>query len=134
MPRRLAGEGAAQRLQKKKNLIDAPLNLRARSRTMPATAHASYWHETAGGAATHYGALQDDIEVDVAIVGGGITGLTAAAWLQQSGRRVVLLESDQIGSGTSGFTSGHLDATTDLPLDEMISDFGQSAAAAITTV
>ena len=75
----------------------------------------------------------DDIQVDVAIVGGGITGLTAAAWLQQSGRRVAVLEADQIGSGTSGFTSGHLDATTDLPLDEMISDFGQSAAMAITT-
>jgi len=100
---------------------------------MPATAHVSYWHETAGGAATHYPPLQEDIHVDVAVVGGGITGLTAAAWLQQSGRRVALLEADQIGSGTSGFTSGHLDATTDLPLDEMISDFGQPAATAITT-
>src|SRR3954465_2981947 len=100
---------------------------------MPATAHVSYWHETAGGAATHYPPLQEDIHVDVAVVGGGITGLTAAAWLQQSGRRVALLEADQLGCGASGFTSAHLGAATALPLDEMISDFGQPAATAITT-
>src|SRR5689334_12387986 len=83
--------------------------LNPRSSIMPATAHVSYWHETAGGATTHYPPLQEDVHVDVAVVGGGITGLTAAAWLQQSGRRVALLEADQIGCGTSGFTSGHLD-------------------------
>jgi len=100
---------------------------------MPATAHQSYWHETAEGATTHYPPLTGDIEVDVAILGGGITGLTAAAHLQQNGRRVAVLEAAQIGSGTTGFTSGHLDATTDLPLAQMIFDFGQSAAAVVTT-
>jgi glycine/D-amino acid oxidase-like deaminating enzyme/nitrite reductase/ring-hydroxylating ferredoxin subunit len=100
---------------------------------MPTTAHQSYWHETAEGAATHYPPLDKEIEVDVAILGGGITGLTAAAHLQQSGRRVAVLEAAQIGSGTTGFTSGHLDATTDLPLSQMIFEFGQSAAAVVTT-
>jgi glycine/D-amino acid oxidase-like deaminating enzyme/nitrite reductase/ring-hydroxylating ferredoxin subunit len=100
---------------------------------MPATAHLSYWQETAGGPATHFPPLEAAIEVDVAIVGGGITGLTAAAHLLRSGQRVAVLEANQIGSGTTGFTSGHLDATTDLPLHQMIFDFGQTAAGVVTT-
>src|SRR2546423_6383076 len=100
---------------------------------MPATAHLSYWHETAGELTSHYPTLETDIDVDIAILGGGITGLTAAAHLQQSGRRVAVLESGQIGSGTSGFTSGHLDATTDFDLSKMIFEYGQAAASVVTT-
>jgi glycine/D-amino acid oxidase-like deaminating enzyme/nitrite reductase/ring-hydroxylating ferredoxin subunit len=100
---------------------------------MPATAHLSYWQETAGGLVSHFPPLEDDIVVDVAILGGGITGLTAAAHLLRSGRRVAVIEAGQIGSGTSGFTSGHLDATTDLALRRMIFEFGESAASVITT-
>src|SRR5262245_14416680 len=83
---------------------------------MPATAHLSYWHETAGGMASHYPPLEENIAVDVAILGGGITGLTAALHLKLAGKTVAVLEAGQIGAGTSGYTSGHLDATTDLPL------------------
>src|SRR5207237_6777489 len=91
-----------------------------KEQAMPATAHLSYWHETSGELTSHYPTLETDIDVDIAILGGGITGLTAAAHLQQSGRRVAVLESGQIGSGTSGFTSGHLDATTDFDRSKMI--------------
>ncbi len=100
---------------------------------MPATAHLSYWFETAGGAVPRYPALQAAADVDVAILGGGITGLTAAAALKQSGQRVAVLEAEEIGAGTTGFTSGHLDATTDFSLSQMIFDFGQSAASTVTT-
>ncbi len=100
---------------------------------MPATAHLSYWLETAGDATRNYPTLDRDMDVDVAILGGGITGLTSAAHLVGTGRKVAVLEANQIGSGTTGFTSAHLDATTDLPLDEMILDFGQSTAMAVTT-
>ena len=44
---------------------------------------------------------------------------------------MAVLEAAEIGSGTSGYTSGHLDATTDLPLARMIADFGESNAQAI---
>ena len=100
---------------------------------MPATAHMSYWQETAGGLASHFPPLETDIDVDVAILGGGITGLTAAMHLQRIGRRVAVLEAGQIGCGTTGFTSGHLDATTDLALSRMIFEYGESAASVITT-
>jgi len=48
------------------------------------------------------------VEVDFAIVGGGFTGLAAAAWLLHSepGKRVALFEGSRIGAGSSGRTGG----------------------------
>jgi len=45
---------------------------------------------------------------DVAIIGGGLTGITAALHLAEHGYDVVLLEADTIGSGGSGRNGGHL--------------------------
>ena len=67
----------------------------------------SYWHETApafdsaaeGPIVGHY---------DVAVVGGGFTGLSAARHLAKTGVRVVVLEAGQVGSGASGRNGGHL--------------------------
>ncbi len=50
--------------------------------------------------------LQEDIQVDVCIIGGGIAGLTAAYKLLQEGKRVALLERDTICSHTSAGTTG----------------------------
>jgi glycine/D-amino acid oxidase-like deaminating enzyme/nitrite reductase/ring-hydroxylating ferredoxin subunit len=98
---------------------------------MQATAHTSFWQETSDTWAAHYPALDAALHVDVAVIGGGLTGLTAALHLRQAGRRVAVLESGHIGSGTTGFTSGHLDATTDTPLSRLILDFGEERAATI---
>ena len=53
-------------------------------------ASSSYWLESGGPAA--FGKLDKDIRVDVAVVGGGITGLTAAYLLAAAGKSVALLE------------------------------------------
>jgi glycine/D-amino acid oxidase-like deaminating enzyme len=58
--------------------------------------------------------------VDLAVVGGGFTGLAAAAWLKTlvPGKSVALFESDGIGAGSSGHTGGMALAETavgDLP-------------------
>ena len=45
---------------------------------------------------------------DVAIVGGGFTGLSAALHLAKAGVRVVVLEGGTVGSGASGRNGGHL--------------------------
>ena len=45
---------------------------------------------------------------DVAIIGGGLTGVTAALHLAEHGYDVVLLEAESIGSGGSGRNGGHL--------------------------
>ena len=57
--------------------------------------HISYWNETAP--ASEIPALAGEIEADVAIVGGGIVGVTTARLLKDEGRR--LLWSRRGGSG-----------------------------------
>ncbi|RUR37912.1 FAD-dependent oxidoreductase [Vreelandella populi] len=52
--------------------------------------------------------LADNIETDVVIVGAGITGLTTAQQLIESGKRVVILEAHRVGSGCTGGATGNL--------------------------
>lgn len=55
-----------------------------------------------------YPALQRDAETDIAIVGGGYTGLSTALHLAETGRGVTLLEAYQPGWGASGRNGGQL--------------------------
>jgi glycine/D-amino acid oxidase-like deaminating enzyme len=52
--------------------------------------------------------LSGNISVDVAIVGGGIAGVTTAYLLSKSGKSVALLEDGYIGSGETGRTTAHI--------------------------
>jgi len=52
--------------------------------------------------------LSQNISVDVAIVGGGIAGITTAYLLSNSGKSVALLEDGYIGSGETGRTTAHI--------------------------
>ncbi len=91
----------------------------------------SYWRDTAPSLA-EYPPLQGEVEADVAIVGAGITGLTAAAHLAAAGKRVVVLEANRVGGGTTGDTSAHLDAMPDQGAETFINDFGISIARTVT--
>lgn len=67
----------------------------------------SYWHDTApkfAGGIT--GAIEGDF--DVAVIGGGFTGLAAARQLARAGAKVIVLEGQRIGWGASGRNGGHL--------------------------
>ena len=72
--------------------------------------------------------LPGHLEVDVAVVGGGITGLTAAVALCRAGRRVALLERGTIGSGETGNTTSHLTEAVDARYHTLIRDFGEAGA------
>lgn len=61
---------------------------------------------------------------DVAIVGGGITGISTAIKLQESGKRCIILEASNIGFGTTGGTTAHLNDFFDTTFSQAISDFG----------
>lgn len=50
--------------------------------------------------------LKGEVSVDVAVVGGGFTGLSAALRLAQNGVRVALLEANNFGWGASGRNGG----------------------------
>ena len=54
----------------------------------------------------HHPQLRGRIEADVAIAGGGLTGLTCALWLSRAGLRVAVIEAASIGCGTSSKCTG----------------------------
>ena len=86
--------------------------------------------------------LAKDMRCDVAIIGGGITGLTAAYLLKRAGKRVCLLERDRLAHGDTGCTTAHLTCVTDTRLSELAKTFGKDnaclvwmgGAAAISTI
>ncbi|HSH49159.1 MAG TPA: FAD-binding oxidoreductase [Halomonas sp.] len=53
-------------------------------------------------------ALEGDVRADVCVVGGGITGCSAALHLAERGYAVVLLEASEIGHGASGRSGGQI--------------------------
>lgn len=71
---------------------------------------------------------------DVAIVGGGITGVSTALKLQQSGKKCILLEASNIGFGTTGGTTAHLNNFFDTTYNEAISSFGLENARLLAEV
>ena len=70
------------------------------------------------------------MEVDVLVVGGGITGLTTAYLLKQAGIRVAVVDQKKIGSGETSHTTAHLTFVTDARLHELASRLGRIAAQA----
>jgi len=67
----------------------------------------SYWHDSVGAAAPRAG-LDGDADADVAIVGGGLTGLWTAWYLleRDPALRIVVLEKEVVGFGASGRNGG----------------------------
>ncbi|PKF76198.1 FAD-dependent oxidoreductase [Chryseobacterium sp. PMSZPI] len=61
---------------------------------------------------------------DVVIVGGGITGVSTALKLQESGKQCIILEAANIGYGTTGGTTAHLNDFFDTTFTQVIRDFG----------
>ena len=68
-------------------------------------------------------------EIDVAIVGAGITGLTAALLLKRSGKTVAVFDRERVGAGESGNTSAHLTMITDERISTLAERFGEGGAA-----
>ena len=58
------------------------------------------------GRTNRYPALKGREKADVAIVGGGLSGLATAVWLSRAGLRVALAEANAIGSGTTKACAG----------------------------
>lgn len=83
----------------------------------------SYWLKD--DADPVYPQLDADIETDVVIVGGGITGLTIAHTLKQTGRTVAVLERRTIAGGTTSGTTGKVTAQHGLAYAELVQQFGE---------
>jgi len=84
----------------------------------------NYWLDTvAEPAAGATGSLPD--EVDVAIVGGGFCGLSAARTLAMRGVRVALFESESLGWGASSRNGGMVLTGMKLPVPTLIKRYGR---------
>jgi glycine/D-amino acid oxidase-like deaminating enzyme/nitrite reductase/ring-hydroxylating ferredoxin subunit len=77
---------------------------------------------------TSYPTLASDLSVDVAIVGGGIVGVTTAALLSEAGQRVALLEADEIVGGVTGHTTAKVTSLHTLIYAELVDSRGEDRA------
>jgi glycine/D-amino acid oxidase-like deaminating enzyme len=87
----------------------------------------SLWEATADPAPSHP-ALIDEVRADVAIVGAGFTGLSAALQIAKDGRRAVVLEADTVGWGASGRNGGLVSGKFRVPLHVVASMHGREEA------
>ncbi|WP_391560659.1 FAD-dependent oxidoreductase [Robertmurraya sp.] len=75
-----------------------------------------------------YNSLIEDISVDVAIVGAGITGITAGYLLANKGLKVAILEAGRVLNGTTGHTTAKITAQHGLIYNELLQNFGEERA------
>ena len=74
--------------------------------------------------------LANGLEVDVVVIGGGLTGITAAYLLKKEGVKVALLERQRCAAADTGRTTAHLTYVTDYRLHRLVKTFGCDGAKA----
>lgn len=86
----------------------------------------SYWILTSKN--KEFNKLENDIETDCLIVGGGIAGLTVAYLLAKENKKVVILEASQIGYGASGRNTGKVTSQHGLIYNEIKKEYSLEKA------
>jgi len=89
----------------------------------------SYWDDSSS--MPRYPALDRDLTVDVAVIGAGMTGLTAAYLLKRAGRSVAVIDRGRSGGVDSGHTTAHVTFVCDSDLTELVKNFGRDHAKAV---
>jgi glycine/D-amino acid oxidase-like deaminating enzyme/nitrite reductase/ring-hydroxylating ferredoxin subunit len=98
-------------------------------RTSLQTGTEPYWIDSASIPTSR--SIDRDLDADVVVVGGGITGLTTAYLLAESGKSVVVVERGRCGKVDTGHTTAHVTMVTDLRLGDLVNRFGRSHAQAV---
>lgn len=89
--------------------------------------HKPYWITSAHK--TDYPALSEDINnVDVAIIGGGIVGITSAFLLKRSGLKVAIIEANKLAHGTTGHTTAKITSQHNLIYNNIKTKMGEEKA------
>ncbi|KGK87802.1 (2Fe-2S)-binding protein [Desulfosporosinus sp. HMP52] len=86
----------------------------------------SFW--IASTPKTDYPTLNEDLKVDVAIIGGGMVGITAAYLLVEEGMKVAVLEADRILLGTTAHTTAKLTSQHGLIYKQLKDQMGSERA------
>jgi glycine/D-amino acid oxidase-like deaminating enzyme/nitrite reductase/ring-hydroxylating ferredoxin subunit len=87
----------------------------------------SCWQEENTFEPRSYAINESDV-FDVIIAGGGITGLTTGVLLQNAGLKCLISEAHNIGFGTTGGTTAHLNTFLDTPYNTVIKNFNEEDA------
>ncbi len=87
----------------------------------------SVWLET-GPAQPEFARLEHDVDADVAVVGGGIVGITTALLLREAGASVVLLEAGRLARGVTGHTTAKVSSQHGMIYGRLQQRFGAAAA------
>lgn len=88
----------------------------------------THWIQRAG--LPRFRRLTQDLNVDVVVVGAGITGITAAYLLKKAGKTVALLERGRCARVDTAHTTAHLTYVTDTRISELVRTFGKDHAQA----
>ncbi|MBO7742694.1 FAD-dependent oxidoreductase [Paenibacillus sp. MWE-103] len=86
----------------------------------------SYW--LASAPLPSYPSLQASVDAEVAVIGGGIAGITTAYLLARAGKQVVLATAGKLLGGTTGHTTAKITAQHDLIYADLIRRFGEEQA------
>jgi glycine/D-amino acid oxidase-like deaminating enzyme/nitrite reductase/ring-hydroxylating ferredoxin subunit len=86
----------------------------------------SYWNKTAKKA--RYPRLGKNLETEILIIGGGITGVTCACCLALRGAKPVLIEAGGLCDGTTGNTTGKITAQHDILYGKIADMYGKNFA------
>src|SRR5689334_22360330 len=84
----------------------------------------SYWNE-AIPQTSPFPTLAENLETDVVIIGGGLAGVSTAYCLSKAGKKIVLVEDGNIGSGETGHTTAHLVTALDDRFTHFVKLFGK---------
>src|SRR3954463_3623534 len=87
----------------------------------------SYWNATAGEGPA-FPALAGDLEVDVAIIGGGIVGTTSARLLKDRGVTVALVEARRVGRQVTGRSTAKMSSQHGILYATLERKFGEEKA------
>lgn len=90
------------------------------------SSHEPYWLASINR--PDYAPLKEDINVDVAIIGGGLVGITSALLLKDQGLKVAVIEANKIAGGTTGHTTAKITIQHGLIYDKIVTKFGKEKA------
>ena len=88
----------------------------------------SLWINSIENNKKEFATLNENIEVDVCIIGGGITGISTAYLLSEQGFKVCILEKDKIAHHTTGNTTAKITSQHGLFYDYLIKTYSKEFA------
>ena len=75
--------------------------------------------------------LSRDLEADVVVIGAGITGITTAYLIKQTGRTVALIDRGRLGGVDTAVTTAHVTCVTDMRPSALVKSYGEDHARAV---